>query len=66
MTDTYPAKSKTLYLEAFSNFEQYLKREKKFVPNVVPSELSLLNYYSYLRKTKKWVAMFLYLYCSFS
>ena len=56
MTDTYPAKSKTLYLEAYSNFEQFLKREKKFVPNVVPSELSLLNYFSYLRKTKKWVA----------
>ncbi len=39
MTDTYPAKSKTLYLEAFSNFEQYFKREKKFVPNVVPPNL---------------------------
>jgi hypothetical protein len=56
MNDTYPAKSKTLYLEAYSNFEQFLKREKQFVPNVVPTELSLLNYFSYLRKTKKWVA----------
>jgi hypothetical protein len=56
MTETYPAKSKALYLEAYSNFEKFLKREKQFVPNVAPSELSLLNYFSYLRKIKKWVA----------
>jgi hypothetical protein len=52
MGDTFPAKSKVLYLAAYSDFERFLKSEKRFVPDVVPSEMSLLNYFSYLKLKK--------------
>jgi hypothetical protein len=54
MGDTFPAKSKVLYLAAYSDFERFLKSEKRFVPDVVPSEMSLLNYFSYLKLKKHW------------
>ena len=56
MEETYPVKSKEVYLAAYKDFEQYLKREKQFEPNVAPTERMLLNYFHYLRKIKGWVA----------
>ncbi len=56
MKETYPAKSKIVYLKAYSEFERYLKKEKEFKPNVLPSELSFLNYFYYLKHDKKWGA----------
>jgi hypothetical protein len=56
MDETYPVKSKEVYLAAYKDFEQYLKREKQFEPNVAPTERMLLNYFSYLKRIKGWVA----------
>jgi hypothetical protein len=54
MAETYPAKSKEIYLSAFRDFELFLKSENKFVLNVVPNETMLLNYFRYLKNVKKW------------
>ena len=56
MSETYPAKSKAVYQAAFTNFELFLKSEKKFEPNVAPDETSFLNYFRYLRNVKAWGA----------
>jgi hypothetical protein len=56
MNDTFPAKSKEVYLSAYCQFEIYLKSENKFVANVAPTELMLLNYFKYLKNVKKWGA----------
>jgi hypothetical protein len=56
MKETYPSKSKEVYLSAYRQFEIFLKSEKQFVPNVVPTETMLLNYFKYLRNVKGWVA----------
>ena len=56
MSETYPAKSKAVYQAAYTNFELFLKSEKKFEPNVAPDETSFLNYFRYLRNVKAWGA----------
>jgi len=53
MMDSYPSKSKVIYLKAYKNFERYLKSQNKFVPNTRPTELQVLNYFHYLRNEKK-------------
>ena len=53
MLDSYPAKSKIVYLKAYKMFERYLKSKKQFVPNVAPSEIQILNYFYFLRHEKK-------------
>ena len=53
MLDSYPAKSKIVYLKAYKMFERYLKSKKQFVPNVAPSEIQILNYFHYLKHEKK-------------
>jgi hypothetical protein len=54
MKETYPSKSKTLYLSAYVSFKKFLKSEKQFVDNVVPSEISFLNYFDHLKTVKHW------------
>jgi hypothetical protein len=56
MSETFPAKSKTLYLDAYSKFEGFLKSENRFVPEVVPSEISFLNYFCFLKNVKFWAS----------
>ncbi len=56
MKETYPSKSKTLYLSAYVSFEKFLKSEKQFVDNVVPSEISFLNYFDHLKTVKHWAS----------
>jgi hypothetical protein len=56
MSETFPIKSKAVYLAAYSQFEQFLKSESKWVPNVCPDEVSMLNYFHYLKTKKKWVS----------
>jgi hypothetical protein len=53
MLDSYPPKSKVIYLKAFKAFERYLKSQKQFVPDVAPTELQLLNYFHFLKFEKK-------------
>lgn len=52
MVDSYPAKSKVVYLKAYKDFERYLKSMKKFVPNAEPTEEQVLNYFHHLRHDK--------------
>jgi hypothetical protein len=56
MEETYPSKSKEIYLSAFRDFELFLKSENQYAPNVVPTETMLLNYFRYLKTVKRWVA----------
>jgi hypothetical protein len=53
MVDSYPSKSKVVYLKAYKDFERYLKSMKKFVPNAEPTEEQVLNYFHHLRHVKK-------------
>jgi hypothetical protein len=54
MTDSYPAKSKVVYLKAFKLFERFLKGRNQWKSNVAPTELQVLNYFHYLRNELKW------------
>ncbi len=54
MKETYPAKSKEIYLGAYRNFEIFLKSEKQYDPTAVPTETQLLNYFHYLKTIKGW------------
>ena len=54
MHESYPAKSKVVYLKAFKLFEKFLKSRNQWVPEVVPTELQVLNYFFYLRNELKW------------
>jgi hypothetical protein len=52
MVDSYPSKSKVVYLKAYKQFERYLRSHNKFMPNVRPKEDEVLNYFHYLRHQK--------------
>ena len=54
MNESYPAKSKVVYLKAFKLFEKFLKAKNQWQPDVVPSELQVLNYFYYLRHELRW------------
>ncbi len=56
MEETYPAKSKEVYLKAYKNFELYLKSAKEFVPDVAPTQTQLLNYFHHLKTVHFWQA----------
>jgi len=56
METTYPVKSRKLYLAAYVTLERYLKRVGEFHRDSPPQQLSLLNYFHYLRTQKGWVA----------
>ena len=52
MNDTFPSKSKVVYLSAYKKFEQFLKNSNKFEPDMIPSETSLLNYFHHLKNER--------------
>ena len=52
MLDSYPPKSKMIYMKAYKQFELYLKSNKQFVPNVAPTEIQVLNYFHFLKHEK--------------
>jgi len=54
MSDTYPSKSRIVYLKAYKDFEYFLKSRGQFVPDSAPTELQVLNYIHFLRNDKKW------------
>jgi len=54
MSDSYPTKSKIVYLKAFKAFERYLKSKNQWQPNTVPSDLHVLNYFHFLRHELKY------------
>jgi len=54
MSESYPAKSKVVYLKAYKQFERFLKAKNQWVPNVVPSDLQILNYFHHCRHVLKW------------
>jgi len=53
MGESYPAKSKVVYLKAFKLFEKYLKSKNQWEANTVPSDLHVLNYFHHLRNDLK-------------
>ena len=54
MNQTYPKKSKQIYLKSYEKFENFLKSVDKFEPDSVPSEMMILNYFHYLKSVKFW------------
>jgi hypothetical protein len=56
MNETYPAKSKGVYLAAYRNLEIFLKSENLFESNVMPTEHMILNYFHHLKTKKKFGA----------
>jgi hypothetical protein len=54
MSDSYPTKSKIVYLKAFKAFERYLKSKNQWQANTVPSDLQILNYFYFLRHEMKY------------
>ncbi len=54
MSDSYPAKSKFVYLKAYRDFEKFLKSRNQWLPNTVPSDLHVLNYFHHLRHELKY------------
>ena len=54
MADSYPAKSRIVYLKAFKQYEQFLKSRNQFVADAPPTEIQMLNYFHYLRQDRKW------------
>ena len=54
MSDSYPAKSRVVYLKAYKLFERFLKSKNQWTPNIAPTDLQVLNYFYYLRNELKW------------
>jgi hypothetical protein len=54
MAETYPVKSKEVYLTAYRDFELFLKSEDQFEQGVIPTETMILNYFRYLKVVKHW------------
>ena len=54
MADTFPVKSRIVYLKAYKSFERFLKAKNQFVSGVPPTEEQVLNYFHYLRFDCKW------------
>jgi len=54
MSESYPAKSKLVYLKAYKLFEKFLKSKNQWQPNTVPTDLQVLNYFYYLKNELKW------------
>ncbi len=53
MSDSYPAKSKLVYLKAYKAFERFLKSRNQWTPDVAPSDLQVMNYFYFLRHEMK-------------
>lgn len=54
MADSYPVKSRLVYLKSYKLFERFLKERNQFVVNCPPTEVQVLNYFHYLRNERKW------------
>ena len=54
LSDSYPAKSRVVYLKAFKLFERFLKAKNHWEPDVCPNDLQVLNYFHHLRHDLKW------------
>ncbi len=54
MSNSYPIKSKVVYLQAYKALERFLKSKNQWKPNVVPTDLQILNYFHYLKNDLKW------------
>jgi hypothetical protein len=53
MSDSYPAKSKFVYLKAYKQLEKFLKSRNQWEPNTCPTDLQVLNYFYHLRHDLK-------------
>ena len=53
MGNTLPSKSKIIYLKAYGELENYLRKENQFVNGVVPSEHAMLNFFFYLKNDRQ-------------
>ena len=56
MSETFPVKSKAVYLAAYKDFESYLKSKNMWVADVCPSELGMLSYFHHLKTSKRFVS----------
>ena len=54
MANSYPSKSRIVYLKSYKLFERFLKEKNQFVANSPPTEIQMLNYFHHLRNTLKW------------
>ena len=54
MSESYPAKSKIVYLKAYKLFERFLKSKNQWKPDTVPSDLAVLNYFHHCKNKLKW------------
>ena len=54
MAESYPSKSRVVYLKAFRLFEKFLKSRNQWEANTCPTDLQVLNYFYYLRNELKW------------
>ena len=53
MGNTLPSKSKIVYLKAYGELENYLRKENKFINGVAPSEHAMLNFFFYLKNDRQ-------------
>ena len=53
MGNTLPLKSKVVYLKAYADLENYLRKENQFVHGVIPSEHAMLNYFFFLKNVRQ-------------
>ena len=53
MSESYPVKSKFVYLKAYRDFEKFLKSRNQWVANTCPTDLQVLNYFFHLRHDLK-------------
>ncbi len=54
MGDSYPGKSRIIYLKSYRLFERFLRSRNKYEEGTVPTEVMVLNYFHYLRNELKW------------
>ena len=54
MADTFPAKSRIVYLKAYKSFERFLKSKNQFVAGAPPTEEMVLNYFHFVKNDCKW------------
>jgi hypothetical protein len=54
MADTFPVKSRIVYLKAYKSFERFLKAKNQFISGAAPTEEQVLNYFHFLRHDLKW------------
>ena len=53
MVETFPEKSRIVYLKAYKSFERFLKSKDQFVAGSPPTEEQVLNYFCHLKNECK-------------